>query len=79
MEKNPEFLKTNAPPAPMVPPTQPVPQATISRTGSTNQVVMKMTNLSSMPATTAPTNKTATGAASAAPLLIKPAPSTNKP
>ncbi len=75
-EKYPDLAKTNAPPAPVM---SLVPQPL--KPSATNPMVMTMTNTSGKPSTSLPSapTKTATGGASPAPLLLKPAPSTNKP
>jgi len=84
VEKHPELIKTNAPPTATVTSTQSTPQVSITRPGSTNQMVMTLTNFNrpstSAPSTSAPVpSKTATGASSAPLLLNQPTVSTNKP
>jgi predicted negative regulator of RcsB-dependent stress response len=81
VEKHPELTKTNAPPTAAVTSAQPTPQVSVTRPGSTNQMVMTLSNFANRPSTSAPAtpSKTATGATSAPLLLNKPTVSTNQP
>jgi len=79
VEKHPEL--TNAPPTTTVTPAKSTPpQVVTTRPGSTNQMVMTLSNITSRPSTSAPPAATTSTGATSAPLLLnKPVLSTNKP
>ena len=80
VEKNPDIVKTNTPPTPVMPgPAKPSPQVSIVKTVGTNQVAVSSTNgQPTMTVTIPPPNKAATGAPPPAPLLVTPPPTTPK-
>ena len=79
LEKNPELGKTNAPPAPAIAPVSPGPQVSMTTPGSTNPVVMTITNIPRPATPMLVPNTSATGATTISPVTIKPGPATNKP